>query len=145
MNATDRKAQLAAATMNDPRWAAVVARDASADGSFWYSVKTTGVYCRPSCASRRASPENVDFHATREDAEQAGFRPCQRCKPDQASLAERHAEMITAACRIIEASEESLTLDELAARVGLSSHHFHRLFRAITGLTPKAYAAAHAG
>lgn len=64
------------------RWAALAARDAAADGAFFYSVRTTGVYCRPSCAARPARPENVAFHATTEDAEAAGFRPCKRCKPD---------------------------------------------------------------
>jgi AraC family transcriptional regulator, regulatory protein of adaptative response / methylated-DNA-[protein]-cysteine methyltransferase len=71
------------ATEQDPRWRAVVARDKSADGTFYYSVKMTGVYCRPSCASRLAKPKNVSFHLTREEAERAGFRPCKRCKPDR--------------------------------------------------------------
>jgi AraC family transcriptional regulator of adaptative response/methylated-DNA-[protein]-cysteine methyltransferase len=77
-------AECAEATLNDPRWASVLARDASADGNFYYSVRTSGVYCRPSCAARPARPENVAFHASREAAEQAGFRPCKRCKPDRA-------------------------------------------------------------
>ena len=80
------KSKLAAGTLRDPRWAAIVARSADADGQFFYSVRTTGVYCRPSCASRRALPENVAFHATRADAERAGFRPCKRCRPDQPTL-----------------------------------------------------------
>ena len=129
----------------DPRWAAVVARDAQADGVFYYSVKTTGVYCRPSCAARLARPENVAFHLTREAAERAGFRPCKRCKPDQEPLAERQAGMIAAACRFIEESDEAPSLERLARQVGLSAHHFHRVFKAATGLTPKAYAAAHRG
>ncbi|HSD37276.1 MAG TPA: bifunctional DNA-binding transcriptional regulator/O6-methylguanine-DNA methyltransferase Ada [Rhodocyclaceae bacterium] len=146
MKASDRNAVLAAATLADPRWAAVVARDASADGAFYYSVKTTGVYCRPSCAARAALPENVAFHATREDAERAGFRPCKRCKPEQAALAEQQAAKVTQACRIIEqalaATEAVPTLDELAASVGLSTYHFHRLFKSATGVTPRAYATA---
>jgi len=73
----------ASATLNDPRWARVLARDASADGAFFYSVGTTGVYCRPSCASRRAKPGHVAFHVTAKDAQRAGFRPCKRCKPDR--------------------------------------------------------------
>jgi AraC family transcriptional regulator, regulatory protein of adaptative response / methylated-DNA-[protein]-cysteine methyltransferase len=73
----------AVATLSDPRWQKVLARDATADGEFYYSVKSTGVYCRPSCASRRARPENVVFHATQEEARRAGFRPCQRCRPEQ--------------------------------------------------------------
>ena len=75
----------------DPRWQAVVARDRNFDGHFYYAVKTTGVYCRPSCAARAAKPGNVSFHLTRADAEQAGFRPCKRCKPDKPPLDEQHA------------------------------------------------------
>jgi AraC family transcriptional regulator of adaptative response/methylated-DNA-[protein]-cysteine methyltransferase len=130
---------------NDPRWAAVTARSAAADGTFFYSVKTTGVYCRPSCPSRRARPEHIRFHATRKEAEQAGFRPCKRCKPDQASLEQAHAALVTDACRFIETAERAPGLEELAARAGVSTFHFHRIFRAITGLTPKAYATAHRG
>jgi AraC family transcriptional regulator, regulatory protein of adaptative response / methylated-DNA-[protein]-cysteine methyltransferase len=77
---------LAAATVSDPRWAAVVTRDARCDGQFVYSVRTTGVYCRPSCAARAARPENIAFHATAADAQRCGFRPCKRCNPDQPSL-----------------------------------------------------------
>lgn len=130
-----------AATENDPRWNAVVTRDRRADGLFFYAVKTTGVYCRPSCAARLARPQNVSFHDTREDAERAGFRPCKRCKPDQRSLAERNAAKVTEACRIIEEAENVLSLGELACRVGMSSYHFHRTFKAATGLTPREYAA----
>jgi AraC family transcriptional regulator of adaptative response/methylated-DNA-[protein]-cysteine methyltransferase len=133
----------AAATERDPRWAAVVARDRSSDGRFVYSVATTGVYCRPSCAARLARPENVRFHATGADAERAGFRPCKRCKPDQKPLAEQHAAKVAEICRFIEEAEEVPPLDELAKRAGLSPYHFHRVFKAVTGLTPKTYAAAH--
>jgi AraC family transcriptional regulator, regulatory protein of adaptative response / methylated-DNA-[protein]-cysteine methyltransferase len=122
-----------------------VARSAEADGSFFYSVRTTGVYCRPSCGSRLPRPENVRFHATREDAEQAGFRPCKRCRPDRPSLVEQHAAKVTEACRLIQTSLTVPSLEELAAHVGLSTFHFHRVFKGITGLTPRAYAAAHRG
>jgi AraC family transcriptional regulator of adaptative response/methylated-DNA-[protein]-cysteine methyltransferase len=145
MSMSAKSMDLAVATKSDPRWASVLARSAAADGTFFYSVKTTGVYCRPSCPSRLARPENIRFHSTRQDAEQAGFRPCKRCKPDQASLAEEHAAMVTEACRFIETSEEAPRLEDLAARAGVSTFHFHRVFRAITGLTPRAYAAAHRG
>jgi AraC family transcriptional regulator, regulatory protein of adaptative response / methylated-DNA-[protein]-cysteine methyltransferase len=128
---------------NDPRWAAVRARDPRADGTFYYSVRTTGVYCRPSCAARPARPENVAFHATAAAAERAGFRPCRRCKPDQPPLAERQAAQVAALCRLIESRDEAPTLDELARHAGLSVFHTHRLFKAQTGLTPRAYAAAH--
>ena len=144
MNAILNKTTAAAeATERDPRWAAVLARDPKADGSFWYSVKTTGVYCRPSCAARRARPENVQFHASREAAEQAGFRPCKRCTPDQASLHEQHAAKVAEACRLIEDPEQLPDLAALAAHAGISPWHFHRVFKAVTGLTPKAYANAH--
>jgi AraC family transcriptional regulator of adaptative response/methylated-DNA-[protein]-cysteine methyltransferase len=131
------------ATERDPRWALVSARDASADGSFVYSVATTGVYCRPSCAARLARPENVRFHASCADAERAGFRPCKRCRPGQPSLRELHAAKVAEVCRFIEEAEELPALGELAVRAGLSSYHLHRVFKAVTGVTPKAYAAAH--
>src|SRR5918992_6406412 len=105
MDALTNQNSAALSTEQDPRWSAVVARDRSADGQFVYSVSTTGVYCRPSCAARLARPEHVRFHTTCEDAERAGFRPCKRCKPRQPSLVEQHAAKVTAACRIIEASE----------------------------------------
>lgn len=135
-----RTGNRATITENDPRWAAVVARDPEA--KFYYSVRTTGVYCRPCCAARLAKPENVQFYRTCEDAEKAGFRPCKRCKPDQASPVE-HAEKIASACRLIESSETSPDLESLARHAGLSTWHFHRIFKAATGLTPKGYAAAH--
>jgi AraC family transcriptional regulator of adaptative response/methylated-DNA-[protein]-cysteine methyltransferase len=134
---------LAAATMNDPRWAAVLARDPAADGRFVYSVKTTGVFCRPSCAARTARPENVQFHATCADAARAGFRPCKRCKPGQPSLVEQHVATVAEICKFIEETETVPSLKELAERAGLSVYHFHRVFKAATGVTPKAYAAAH--
>ena len=143
MKTSDKLTVLAATTVADPRWAAVQARDARADGSFFYSVRTTGVYCRPSCAARPARPENVAFHASAAEAERAGFRPCKRCRPDQPSLAEQHAAMVAAACRLIEQAETSPTLEELAGATGFSPFHFHRVFKAVTGVTPKAYAAAH--
>jgi AraC family transcriptional regulator, regulatory protein of adaptative response / methylated-DNA-[protein]-cysteine methyltransferase len=143
MNKTAAAAIAAAAIERDPRWAQVVARDPGADGRFWYSVRTTGVYCRPSCAARRARPENVQFHATREDAERAGFRPCKRCTPDRPGLQAQHAAKVADACRLIEQSEDVPDLAALASHAGLSPWHFHRVFKAITGLTPKAYAKAH--
>lgn len=142
MTSTTEKAQRAAATLADARWPRVLARDAGADGQFWYSVRTTGVYCRPSCAARPARPENVAFHLTQEDARAAGFRACKRCKPDQASSATQHAALVTAACRTIEQAAAAPTLDKLARDAGLSPFHFHRLFKSITGLTPRQYAQA---
>jgi AraC family transcriptional regulator, regulatory protein of adaptative response / methylated-DNA-[protein]-cysteine methyltransferase len=130
-------------TENDPRWAAVVARDRDADGMFYYSVKTTGVYCRPSCGARLANPANVRFHRTPADAERAGFRPCKRCKPNLPPLEKRHAVMVAQVCRLIESAESTPSLTVLARKAGLSLHHFHRIFKAATGLTPREYAAAH--
>jgi AraC family transcriptional regulator of adaptative response/methylated-DNA-[protein]-cysteine methyltransferase len=127
----------------DPRWAFVASRDRSADGAFFYSVETTGVYCRPSCAARRPNPANVRFHGSAADAEAAGFRPCKRCRPDAAPLTERYAAKAAAACRLIEAADEPPTLAELAKGAGLSVYHFHRVFKAATGVTPKDYATAH--
>lgn len=127
----------------DRRWQSILTRDKEADGSFFYSVKTTGVYCRPSCAARLARPENVAFHETIEHAQAAGFRPCKRCNPDGVSLTEQHKEVIEDVCRFIESSEEEPSLQELANRATMSTYHLHRLFKSITGLTPKAYAQAH--
>lgn len=121
---------------------AVARRDPKSDGAFVYSVKTTGVYCRPSCPSRPARPENVRFHATTDDAERAGFRPCKRCRPNGPGVANRHVEAVARACRSIERAGEIPSLDELASEVGLSRHHFHRVFKAQTGVTPRAYAVA---
>jgi AraC family transcriptional regulator of adaptative response/methylated-DNA-[protein]-cysteine methyltransferase len=127
-------------TETDPRWAAVLARDPASDGAFYYAVRTTGVYCRPSCGARTPRPENVSFHTTREEAEVAGFRACKRCKPDQASS---QSAIVTEACRLIEDAESPPSLEDLARKVGMSPSHFHRVFKQVTGLTPRAYAAAH--
>lgn len=133
----------AAAILDDPRWAAVVARDPEADGRFFYSVRTTGVYCRPSCGSRTPRPENVEFHLTAADAERAGHRPCRRCRPDRPSRAAQHAALVAGLCRRIEGAEQPPSLAELASDAGMSAWHLHRVFKTVTGLTPRAYAAAH--
>ena len=134
-----RHPALAARVTADPRWAVVCARG---EGEFFYSVRTTGVYCRPSCAARPARPENVAFHATRAEAERAGFRACKRCKPDQAPLPERQAAVVAGLCRMIEAAESPPTLEALASHAGLSVFYTQRMFKAVTGVTPRAYAAA---
>lgn len=124
---------------------AVQRRDPGADGSFYYSVRTTGVYCRPSCPSRGAKRANVAFHASSEAAEAAGFRPCLRCAPHLPPLAERQREAVARACRLIEESENEPDLDALAQAAGMSRFHFHRVFKAQTGITPKAYSTAKRG
>ena len=127
---------------DDPRWARIVARDKTADGHFWYSVSTTGVYCRPSCPSRTPNPRNVRLHDSLESAMATGLRPCKRCRPDGPSIERENAALVAKACRIIEKSEGEPSLAELADAVGRSPSYFHRLFKATTGLTPKDYAAA---
>jgi AraC family transcriptional regulator of adaptative response/methylated-DNA-[protein]-cysteine methyltransferase len=127
---------------DDPRWARIVSRDRTADGLFWYSVSTTGIYCRPSCPSRAANPKNVTLHDALQSARATGFRPCKRCNPEGLSLEGENAALVAKACRIIETSEEEPSLEELAEAVGRSASYFHRVFKTATGLTPKGYAAA---
>lgn len=124
-------------------WDAVVRRDTASEGKFIYAVKSTGIYCRPGCPSRLPKRENVAFFSDCQAAEAAGFRACKRCNPNGVSISEKSAAAISEACRLIETSEELPKLDELAAAVGISPFHFHRQFKAITGLTPKRYGAAH--
>ncbi len=127
---------------DDARWAAVCARDRAADGRFVFAVRTTGVYCRPGCASRQPRRENVAFFADGAAARAAGFRPCLRCRPDDAVGASPHAAAVARACRLVEEAEEMPDLAAMAAAAGLSPHHFHRVFKAHTGLTPAAWVAA---
>jgi AraC family transcriptional regulator of adaptative response/methylated-DNA-[protein]-cysteine methyltransferase len=132
-----------AAVEADPRWARVLARDRSADGQFWYSVATTGVYCRPSCPSRAANPRNVGLHGSLAEAKATGFRPCKRCNPDGPSADVENAAIVAKACRLIEESEEVPSLTGLAKAANLSTGYFHRLFKSVTGLTPKDDGEAH--
>ena len=132
----------AAFASDEQRWDAVLRRDGQADGQFYYSVRTTGVYCRPSCASRPALRKNVAFHASCEAAEHAGFRACKRCRPNAPALAEQHAAGVARACGLIATSDQMPNLAMLARIANLSRFHFHRTFKRITGLTPRAYAAA---
>lgn len=131
------------ATLRDPRWTTIRNRDAAGDGQFVYAVRTTGVYCRPQCPARPARPENVAFFAGPAEAEAAGFRACLRCRPSGVSRDEEQAEAVARACRLIAEAEEPPRLDALARSAGMSAFHFHRVFKAVTGLTPKAWAAAH--
>ena len=126
----------------DARWQAVQARDAQADGHFVYAVRTTGVYCRPSASARLPRRENVEFFATAAAAQAAGYRASRRAGGDQTSAAAGRAELTAQVCRLIEAADEAPALEQLAAQVGVSPFHLHRVFKAETGLTPKGYAAA---
>lgn len=134
------------ADTDEARWRALQARDASADGTFYYAVASTGVFCRPSCAARLPRRENVSFHRTVAEAAAAGYRPCKRCKPEEAPAAERRAQQAAELCRFIDVSLEQAgvlpSLQQLADHAGLSPHHLHRSFKAATGLTPRAYGAA---
>lgn len=134
---------ISSSVADDPRWARIVTRDKRADGRLWYSVSTTGVYCRPSCPSRTANPKNIQLHDSLESAKATGFRPCRRCNPDGPSIEAGNAALVAKACRIIEKSEEEPLLEELANAIGRSPSYFHRMFKATTGLTPKDYAIAH--
>lgn len=128
------------ATADELRWAAVVARDASRDGQFVFAVATTGVYCRPSCAARRPRRENVQFFLQPNQAEQAGFRACLRCRPKAVSGNGR-ADNIKAICRYIEQHlDEPLTLERLGKEFGQSPFHLQRRFKSVLGITPREYA-----
>jgi AraC family transcriptional regulator of adaptative response/methylated-DNA-[protein]-cysteine methyltransferase len=141
--ATTQPIKSPAHASDEARWEAVMARDATFDGAFYFSVATTGIYCRPSCPARRPKRAHVRFHESTAEAERAGFRPCKRCKPDQRSLFQLHAGKVAEACRLIEAAEDEPKLDHLAREAALSPYHFHRIFKSVLGVTPKAYAIAH--
>src|ERR1700750_269120 len=106
----------------DPRWASVVRRDRTADGTFWYSVATTGVFCRPSCPSRLANPKNVRLHESVAAAEAAGFRACRRCNPGGISIEAANDAIVAKACKLIDEAGEALSLAQLADAVELSPH-----------------------
>lgn len=127
--------------MLDPErcWQAVCERDANYDGRFVFAVRSTGIFCRPSCPARRPLRANVQFHSDAASAAAAGFRPCKRCSPQGASPAEQLDALVSAACELLDNAEQTLTLTELAARIGLSASHLSRAFKARTGLTPHAW------
>ena len=130
-------------TTDEARWKAIQDRDPSADGAFFYCVKTTGVYCRPVCNARGPLRKNVLFKNTETEAQAAGFRPCKRCKPNEPTNRNQQLEAVERACRLLENQETMPTLTELAEKAGFSPYHFHRLFKRHTGVTPKAYGQAH--
>ncbi len=132
---------LVAGEPHEVYWRAVVERDATFDGRFYFAVGTTGIYCRPSCPARLPRRENVSFFEDSAGAEAAGFRACRRCRPNDKPLAARRGDAVAAACRAIEGAETPPDLATLAAAAGMSPHHFHRVFKQVTGVTPKAYAA----
>nr|AGW27650.1 Gal4AD-linker-N-Ada [Cloning vector pJAC91] len=123
---------------DDQRWQSVLARDPNADGEFVFAVRTTGIFCRPSCRARHALRENVSFYANASEALAAGFRPCKRCQPEKANAQQHRLDKITHACRLLE-QETPVTLEALADQVAMSPFHLHRLFKATTGMTPKAW------
>jgi AraC family transcriptional regulator of adaptative response/methylated-DNA-[protein]-cysteine methyltransferase len=129
-------------SMDNSRWSAVVQRDRNEDGQFVYAVKTTGVYCRPSCSARQALRGNVTFYASCEEAERMGYRPCKRCHPRHAGIAPEQLTAVIEACKKIDESSVALTLLAIARESGLSPFHFQRVFKKVTGVTPKAYADA---
>jgi AraC family transcriptional regulator, regulatory protein of adaptative response / methylated-DNA-[protein]-cysteine methyltransferase len=135
-----RQAEAPSLTRDEERWQAVKNRDSAFDGKFLFAVRTTGVFCRPSCASRPAKRENVTFFPTVAEAEKAGFRACKRCRPDRLGAPDPQIAAVKRACERIEQAEEAPKLAKLAVSAGLSRYHFHRVFKSITGVTPKAYA-----
>lgn len=128
------------AALEDMAWDAFQARDRSQRDRYLMGVLTTGIYCRPGCPARTPNRENVRFFASAEDARAAGLRACKRCKPDESGSLYKDA--IARVCRVIDEAEEQPRLEQLAAVAGLSPFHFHRVFKAETGVTPAAYAAA---
>ena len=143
MNTAANEPRRTDSPLDAARWRAISARDAAADGAFFYAVTTTGVYCRPTCPSRRPRPEHVRWFDTVEAAERAGFRPCRRCHPERRlSPGDDRRDRVLAACRTIEQAESAPTLAALALDAGLSRFHFQRLFKRVVGVTPRDYHAA---
>lgn len=124
-------------TTDEDRWQAVLARDPLADDQFVFAVQTTGIFCRPSCRARHALRKNVRFYPDARHAAQAGFRPCKRCMPDKRDPQAQKLAKVEHACRLLE-QDPALTLERLAEQVAMSPFHFHRLFKSVTGMTPKA-------
>ena len=120
-------------TADEERWRAVVARNREADGQFVYAVRSTGIYCRPSCPSRRPHRDRTVFYLVGEDAERAGFRPCKRCRPREAPGADPWIERIRLACACLSRGNGHLSLASLASRIGGSPYHFQRIFKRIVG------------
>ncbi|KAF2467430.1 uncharacterized protein BDR25DRAFT_234681, partial [Lindgomyces ingoldianus] len=131
-------------TTDQARWRALTIRDAAANGAFVYSVKSTGIYCRPTCPARLARRANVSFYKTPGEAEAAGFRSCKRCKPESVTIDDPQERAASKACSLIdealkEPKPKSFRLQDLAKRVGLTPRYFHKVFKDKTGMTPKEY------
>lgn len=128
-------------TKTESYWDAVAARDRTLDGVFFYAVMSTGIYCRPSCPSKRPRRENVVFFRAREAAERAGFRPCKRCKPDSAGQLDANSQLVERVCRYIDSHpDDPVTLEALGRAFGISPFYLQRTFKTTTGITPRAYA-----
>ncbi|KAF2187616.1 hypothetical protein K469DRAFT_482321, partial [Zopfia rhizophila CBS 207.26] len=132
-------------TTDQSRWRALTVRDANANGHFVYSVKSTGIYCRPTCPARLARRANVGFYKTSAEAEAAGFRACKRCKPEAGTIDDPQERAVAKACALIEealqgSKPKSIKLQDLAKSVGLTPRYFHKIFKDKTGMTPKEYA-----
>lgn len=125
------------------RWKAFVDRDKTADGCFYYGVKTTGIFCRPSCSAKLPNRENVEYYLSCQEAQASGYRACQKCRPTGTNITEETEQKIIKACRIIENNNVIPKLGDLAAEVGLSPYHFHRIFKKVVGVTPKQFASNH--
>jgi AraC family transcriptional regulator of adaptative response/methylated-DNA-[protein]-cysteine methyltransferase len=126
---------------NEVFWEALLKRDARFDGRFFFGVASTKIYCRPSCSARHPRRDRVSFFASAEAAEEAGFRACKRCRPQQPRLVDPHTTMVQQACRLIEENlDEPLNLEELGRQVGFSSFHLQRTFKNIMGVSPREYA-----
>src|SRR5664279_203753 len=124
---------------SETQWRQVMARDARQDGRFVFAVRTTGIYCRPSCPSRRPRRDSVEFFPDPKLAERAGYRACLRCKPTEISA---QAQAVTRARQLLEEAEGAMTLAGLSKHVGLSPFHLQRLFKRATGLSPREYQSA---
>jgi AraC family transcriptional regulator of adaptative response/methylated-DNA-[protein]-cysteine methyltransferase len=138
---------MASASGRDELWRSVVTRNRAADGEFVYGVRSTGVYCRPSCPSRKPKREQVVFFSIPDAAEREGFRECRRCRPRAMGVRDPKADLVARVCRRIESAianddlgESRVTLSALAASVGLSAHQLERAFRSVMGITPRQYA-----
>ncbi|WP_230413796.1 bifunctional DNA-binding transcriptional regulator/O6-methylguanine-DNA methyltransferase Ada [Undibacterium umbellatum] len=141
-NVREKKGPAMPVDLDDVRWDAVCIKNRDLDGEFVFAVKTTGIYCRPSCPAKTAKRQNVEFYETTVLAQQAGYRACKRCHPDGVSQEHSRNSMIETACQLIKNSEAPLKLETLASKMAMSPHHFHRIFKELTGVTPKQYQSA---